>query len=291
MNIPLALFIYNRPSLLAKTLERIRENRPVKIYFFADGPKPGDMVDLEKCKEVRALVEKVNWPCEAIKIYNEKNQGLRMQIEEKLSLLFSLEETAVVLEDDCLPENDFFRFCEAGLRAYAKSPRVMAITGNQYMEKQSRPFFSRFPHCWGWATWRRAWQAYDANISCWPEFKCSSHWQSEFLPEEKKYWEPLLDRVHGGELNSWAYRWLATVWMHDGLVLTPPVNLVSNIGFGVDGTHCRADTPLSNYPTEPLSGWSLPQGLNRNERLDRKTFFKVFYNQKLPLFKRWQYGV
>jgi len=291
VNIPLALFIYNRPSLLAKTLEKIRENQLAKIYFFADGPKLRDSADLKKCKEVRSLVDKINWPCEVIKIYNEKNQGLRHQIEEKLSLLFSLEDTAVILEDDCLPESDFFRFCQDGLRAYADCARVMAITGNQYIEKQSGPFFSRFPHCWGWATWRRAWQAYDGKISGWPEFKTSSRWKTEFLPEEKQFWEPLFDRVHHGDINSWAYRWLATVWIHDGLVLTPPVNLVSNIGFGDDGTHCRAKTPLSNYPTKPLSAWSLPQKLKRNKRFDRKTFFKFFYNQKLSFLKRWQYGV
>jgi hypothetical protein len=288
---PVALFAYNRPNTLAKTLARLAGANLTKLYIFADGPKQDNPTDVLKCSKVRNILDKLYWPCEIIRTYNSTNRGLKKQIEEQLTFLFSCEDAAIILEDDCLPESDFFRFCEAGLQAYTESPRVMAITGNQYMEKQSRPFFSRFPHCWGWATWRRAWQAYDANISGWPEFKRSSHWQSEFLPEEKKYWEPLLDRVYGGELNSWAYRWLATVWMYDGLVLTPPVNLVSNIGFGEDGTHCRSDTPLSNYPTEPLSGWSLPQGLDRNARLDRKTFFKVFYNQKLPLFKRWQYGV
>lgn len=291
MKFPLALFIYNRPKTLARTLTKVREIRPGKLYVFGDGPKPKDAADAQKCLEARALLENLDWPCDVIRSYNSENKGLKKQIEDQLTFLFSCEDAAVILEDDCLPENDFFRFCEEGLRTYAHCPRVMAITGNQYMEAQSEPFLSRFPHCWGWATWRRAWEAYDKNISGWPEFKTTARWKVEFLPEEKKFWEPLFDRVHQGELNSWAYRWLATVWMHDGLVLTPPVNLVSNIGFGEDGTHCRAVTPLSNYPTEALSGWSFPQELNRNERLDRKTFFKVFYNQKLPLLKRWQYGV
>jgi hypothetical protein len=291
VKIPLALFIYNRPKVLARTMVKIRENRPKRLYVFADGPKSGDGADQRKCDEARGLLEHVDWPCEVFRVYNDENYGLRNQIEEKLSFLFAREVAAVILEDDCLPENDFFRFCEDGLHAYEKSPQLMAITGNQYLATQPNPFLSRFPHCWGWATWRRAWQDYDGNISGWPEFKRSSYWQSEYLPEEKRYWEPLLDRVHKGELNSWAYRWLATIWMHEGLVLTPPGNLVSNIGFGEDGTHCHAPTPLAEFPTRPLSGWSMPRHLQRDKRLDRKTFFKVFYNQKLSILKRWKYGI
>jgi hypothetical protein len=79
--------------------------------------------------------------------------------------------------------------------------------------------------------------------------------------------------------------------MREGLVLTPPGNLVSNIGFGEDGTHCRAPTPLAEFPTRPLSSWSMPRHLQRDKRLDRKTFFKVFYNQKLSILKRWKYGI
>jgi hypothetical protein len=291
LNVPVALFVYNRPAILAKTLAEIAKIRPSKLYVFADGPKPNDPDDSLKCEEVKTLLKKFNLPCNTVQIYNSKNKGLRNQIEEKLTFLFSREDAAVVLEDDCLPENDFFRFCEDGIRTYTKDSRIMAITGNQYVEKQSAPFFSRFPHCWGWATWRRAWKAYDGSISGWPTFKNSSIWERQFLPEEKQLWEPLLDRVYQGEVNSWAYRWLATIWMHEGLVLTPPVNLVSNIGFGEDGTHCRAPTPLAAFPTRPLSSWSMPRHLRRDERLDRKTFFKVFYNKKLSILKRWKYGI
>ena len=120
MKVPLALFIYNRPKVLAKTLVRISENQPAKLYVFADGPKAGDAADSRKCDEARAMLEQVHWPCEVIRIYNDKNRGLRSQIEEKLSLLFAKEQAAIILEDDCLPEKDFFRFCEDGLHAYEK---------------------------------------------------------------------------------------------------------------------------------------------------------------------------
>ena len=111
---------------------KIRETRPTRLYVFADGPKSGDAGDQRKCDEARGLLGHVDWPCEVIRVYNDENYGLRIQIEEKLSFLFAREKAAVILEDDCLPENDFFRFCEDGLHAYEKSPQLMAITGNQY---------------------------------------------------------------------------------------------------------------------------------------------------------------
>ena len=115
MKFPLALFVYNRPAILTKTLERLSQCHLSRLYIFADGPKDNDPQDASKCKEVRSLVEKLDWACEVVRVYNPKNQGLKSQIEDKLSFLFSREDAAVILEDDCLPEKDFFRFCEDGL--------------------------------------------------------------------------------------------------------------------------------------------------------------------------------
>jgi hypothetical protein len=40
-----------------------------------------------------------------------------------------------------------------------------------------------------------------------------------------------------------------SIWAQNGLCITPNVNLVSNIGFGLDATHTTGDSPLKSLST------------------------------------------
>ena len=112
------------------------------------------------------------------------------------------------------------------------------------------------------------------------QFKKGKKWINDFSFFERNFWEPLLDRVQRGEINSWAYRWLASIWTNNGLVLSPPVNLVSNIGFGQQATNCKTKSPFANIPAGKLIKVSFPEKIERNKKYDDKVFFKVFYSGK-----------
>jgi len=73
--------------------------------------------------------------------------------------------------------------------------------------------------------------------------------------------EGIWDRLHRGEISCWDYKWLFALVQNEAMVVSPSVNLVSNIGFGADSTHttdeshflARRDTgamifPLSHPP-------------------------------------------
>ena len=247
---PVAYLAYNRPKHVARTFEAIRSARPAMLFLIADGPKPGSETDAAKCLQVREILESIDWPCKVFRNYAEQNLGLKVRVSSGLDWVFSHVDRAIILEDDCLPHPDFFRFCETLLSRYEADERVWAVTGDNFQKGHKRGnasyYFSKYPHCWGWATWKKNWKKYDSNLSFWQKYKSSKRWSTINAGQrEQSYWESIFDNVERGLVNSWAFPWTASVWERGGLTATPNVNLVSNIGFGPDGTNCLE--PMDHY--------------------------------------------
>ncbi|WP_298611622.1 glycosyltransferase family 2 protein [uncultured Thermosynechococcus sp.] len=266
-----------------KTLElAIRQARPPRLYVAADGPRANREGEVEKVKKVREIATQVDWPCEVKTLFREKNLGCKVAVSSAISWFFEHEEQGIILEDDCLPHPDFFRFCEELLSYYADDDRVWVITGNNFQDGQVRGdgsyYFSKYSHCWGWASWRRAWEKFEVDISFWPEWKKSTDWQKK-IPDfiERKYWEKMFDQVYLGDPSIWDYQWTATVWYYGGITATPNVNLVSNIGFGSDATHTLSvDHPHANLSVFPLGDIQHPKEVAINVEGDRYTFNEHF---------------
>jgi len=277
----IAYIVFNRPRHTRETFSAIRALRPLQLYVIADGPRKGNLDDIGLCRDVREIVEKVDWPCEVIRMYADQNMGLKHRVSSGLDSVFGQVDRAIVLEDDCLPHPDFFTFCEALLDRYEEDERVWVITGNNFQGGRKRGaasyYFSKYNHCWGWASWRRAWQQYRGGLPFWPEWKGSSDWQqrtSDVL--ERTYWENIFDMVYRGEIDSWAYPWTASVWYHGGLTATPNVNLVTNIGFGPDGTHTKAHEDQRGNPAYPLGPMVHPKYVIQDRKADRYVFDHKF---------------
>ncbi len=49
-----------------------------------------------------------------------------------LDWVFSQVESAIILEDDCLPQPSFFTFCEKMLARYSGDSRIGMVRGNNY---------------------------------------------------------------------------------------------------------------------------------------------------------------
>ena len=78
---------------------------------------------------------------------------IRKALQAKLSSsgldwVFEQVETAIILEDDCIPHEDFFPYCDALLERYATDERVWVITGNNFQHGKKRGdatyYFSKF---------------------------------------------------------------------------------------------------------------------------------------------------
>lgn len=255
---PVAFFIFNRPDTSMQVFEQIRLAQPKKLLVIADGPRTEQPSDIVKCAATRAIIEAVDWDCEVLTNYSDLNLGCKMRMSTGLDWVFSVVEEAIILEHDTLPHHSFFRFCQELLERYRNDERIMTISGCNFQFGNRRwnynYYFSRCVHCWGWATWRRAWQHYDVYMTLWPEVR-DGGWLEAMLGHDlgAEYWHKVFEVTYQGYVNTWDYQWVFNCWSQNGLSILPNVNLVSNIGFSADATHTKGASRVANMPTEDVS--------------------------------------
>lgn len=187
MNLPSSLktavlfLIFNRPDTTTKVFEKIRLIKPQRLYIASDGPRAGYDGEIEKIKKTREIATQIDWPCKVKTLFRDKNLGCKKGVSQAISWFFENEEQGIILEDDCVPHLDFFAFCENLLDRYSKENQVSVITGSNFQNNKWRGdasyYFSKYNHCWGWATWRTSWKLNDVNITFWPKFKNSKKWE------------------------------------------------------------------------------------------------------------------
>ena len=294
-NTPLAYIVFNRPHLTSRSFDVIKKLKPKHLFIIADGPRKGNNSDVSRCKRVREIVSYIDWECLVKYNYSEFNLGLKNRVSSGLDWVFEQVDRAIILEDDCIPHNDFFKFCESLLSFYENNDKISVITGNNFQNHRPNSsasyYFTKFCHCWGWATWKRAWSKYDGNIQFWPNWSKSESWINSFSDKsELKYWSKIFDSVYLNEINSWAYPWTACNWFNNSLSIAPNVNLVSNIGFGSDSTHTKSKNHTSsNLSVFPLKSIHHPHDIVQDFNADKKDYLFHFggRNRKFPRYLIW----
>jgi hypothetical protein len=285
--------VFNRPETTSVVFEKIRQAKPSRIYVACDGPREGHESDKEKITKTRKIATKVDWPCEVKTLFRDKNLGCKKGVSTAINWFFEHEEQGIILEDDCLPHSDFFTFCENLLDHYADDERVSVISGNNFQNGKWRGdasyYFSKYPHIWGWASWRRAWRHYQADIPFWSNWKNSDSWHKHTSDKnERKYWQRIFEKIQLGTIDSWAYPWTGSIWYKNGLTATPNVNLVSNIGFGEDATHTKKNNKQeNNIPTKSLGKIIHLKIVETNNEADIYDFEWTFGGRNLRFPRSW----
>jgi hypothetical protein len=283
MDTPVVLIIFNRPNTTKIVLDCVRKVKPPKLFVIADGPRQHRPDEEEKCAATRQLIEHVDWDCQVLTNYSDINLGCKYRISSGIDWVFEQTEEAIILEDDCLPHESFFPFCEELLDKYRNDQRITTISGNNFQfGRQSREFsyyFSRYPLIWGWATWRRAWQHYDVEMKPW-EILRDGHWLEDILNDSKsvKYWSRIFQCCHDDKIDTWDFPLTLTSWIQNGLNIIPNVNLVSNIGFGPDALTTKdTDSNFANHPTAPMKfPLKHPPFMIRDAQADQFTQYTQF---------------
>lgn len=242
LEIPIAIIIYNRDAKFRKLLHFVSKVRPSKMYIIADGPK--SIEDKTKVEKTRNVLSEINWDCEIIKVFSDVNLGLRNRVVSGLDYVFKKEEFAIILEDDLIPSEDFFHFTEELLYKYKNDSRVFSICGSNLFGSvkcnNDSYFFSKYTNSWGWATWRRAWSNYNHDVSNVQILK--SHRFFHYLRGSRSelYWKFIFKQVDREVMDSWAYRWMLSCWLNNGLNIVPSHNIVQNGGADEEATHTNA---------------------------------------------------
>jgi hypothetical protein len=279
---PVVLLMFARPDTTARVMEAIREAKPRRLLLVADGPRNEVPGEAERCDQTRALANLVDWDCEVSTNFADRNMGQKERVESGLSWAFELEEEAIILEDDTLPNRSFFHFCDELLERYCDDQQVLSIGGSNFQfdgrASADSYYFSRYPHIWGWASWRRAWDLHDPEMTRWPELH-ESGWLDGLIdaPHAAAYWSYQLDLTYR-ERHTWDYAWLFSGWLNGGLHAVPNLNLVSNLGFREDATHTRPEQGdfLAELPT-----WDVPFPLVHPDRVERNAAADDFSERAL----------
>lgn len=290
VNSPVVMIIFNRPDTTAKVFAEVARARPSKLLVVADGPRADLPGEAERCAAARKIVEQVDWPCEVLTNFSDSNLGCKQRVSSGLNWVFEAVEEAIILEDDCVPDPSFFRFCDELLLHYRDNERVMMISGDNFQNGGIRGaasyYFSRYCHVWGWASWRRAWQHYDVEMADWPIAR-EHGLLHEILDDlsQERHWSKTFDIIHSGVVDTWDVQWMYACWRQRGLSIIPNVNLISNIGFRSDATHTKNESDrfgdLPVYPMDfPLQH---PPVISRDVGADLYTEHHMFH---VPWFER-----
>lgn len=257
MNTPVGFFIFNRPETTECVFNEIVRAKPPMLLVVADGPRADRPGEAERCARTRALIERVDWPCDVRTNYADGNMGCRRRLSSGLDWIFNMVEEAIILEDDCVPHPTFFSFCEELLETYRDDERVAHISGTNFFfgeySIEESYYFAQNPLIWGWASWRRAWRYYDVAMSLWPSIR-DTGFLRDFRGGEKspRVLRATFENIYQGKVDTWDYQWVFACLIQHGLAVTPGVNLVSNIGFSGDATHATEHNKFADMPVAPM---------------------------------------
>ncbi len=174
------------------------------------------------------------------------NLGCRVAVSSAIDWFFENVDEGIILEDDCLPNQSFFRFCQEMLQKYRDDERIMQISGSNLLGQKTfnaSYYFSKLNDIWGWATWRSAWSRFDINMKSFPLFKEQRQIENYFEDKEVLKWlMSYFQESFDGLGSVWTSQWSYAICSQNGLTIVPTVNLVSNIGFGMsNSTHGGGD--------------------------------------------------
>ncbi|MEC4005359.1 nucleotide-diphospho-sugar transferase [Flavobacterium sp. SUN052] len=239
---PVLFLIFNRPDVTALVFEQIKKVKPAKLYVAADGARKNKENEVQLCQETRAIINQIDWNCEVKTLFRDENLGCKYAVSSAISWFFENEVEGIILEDDCLPQNDFFVFCDTLLEKYRNVNTIKHIGGCnfQFGKKFGNEsyYFSNLTHVWGWASWRRVWNDYDVELNQFkslevkPVFK--SLFENEIIVDR---WFSIYNDLLDKKIDTWDYQLAISNMINKGLTIIPNVNLIKNIGFGAAATH------------------------------------------------------
>lgn len=290
---PILFLIFNRPENTQIVFNEIRRVKPKRLFIAADGPRDSAPDDFENCIKSREILKLVDWDCEVKTLLRDKNLGCKIAVSTAISWFFEYEEDGIILEDDCVPDLSFFWFCQELLNKYKNDDRIMMISGMNYIscgEIKESYFFSNYYAIWGWATWRRAWNLYDIDMSNWEEFK-NGNYLSWFYKDKKMidFVQSMLQDAYENKINTWDCQWFYSCLVQNSFSIIPKFNLISNIG--VSGAHADNETSVNFLPLNSLEIDSIihPQfvlpNVQYNQLLYDKLISLIYHTGKFIKFR------
>lgn len=240
MDISVLILFFNRADVLSQVFEQVRLARPARLFLYQDGPRgERDLPGIEACRRV---VDEIDWPCEVHRLYQEQNYGCDPSEFISQKWAFSMVDKCIVLEDDDVPTQSFFRFCREMLDRYEYDERIGMVCGFNCDERTTDVrddyFFSTNFSISGWASWRRVIDTWDEHYTFMDDPEKLARLKA--LAAERKLWKgflPMCQAHHDSGVAHYESIFHAALLLHSQLAIVPVTNQICNIGIVADSTH------------------------------------------------------
>lgn len=259
---PVLIICFNRPDNVEILINALRLYKPEKIYISQDAPRLEKENDQYLCDQVREKFKLIDWTSDVSIRLHKKNQGCRNGVLTAIDWLFEENESGIILEDDCVPQNGFFEFINFCLVEYAEEKKVAGITGTNILG--SYPFnyshgFSFYGHVWGWGTWKDRWEDFRSTS----KMEIESYLKGSKFKKLKIYniflglrWRRNFALEKRGEISAWDIDWMIYKWRSGLLTIVPEKNLIINNGFGDNATNTKKQTNSRSQAVQKIEGGS-----------------------------------
>lgn len=233
------LCVYKRQDTVQRIFEVLRKVKAPKLYISANAPNPAKD-EVSKCQEVLSIFDHIDWPCEVHMNVRKEHQPLAgLSLYYGITWFFEQVEEGIILEDDVLPNEDFFEYCDTLLEKYRDNDKIWSITGRNSFYKPVNfnysYYFSRFTAIWGWASWRRTWNKYRFSVLDINENELINRFNSYGFSEDvQRFYLNMLESMKRGEIDTEDFQFQLGMWLDNSYCVTPIVNMNENIGMNRD---------------------------------------------------------
>jgi len=268
--------VFNRFDTTKQVFEAIREAKPPRLYIAADGARETKEGEKEKVQAVRDyIIKNIDWECEVKTLFREQNLGCKMAVSSGIDWFFQNEEMGIILEDDILPSQSFFWFCEELLDRYKDDMRVGQISGFNYGYKDANLnydyIFSKYPVIWGWASWKNRWKNYSLSMDNLEETIRNKQFSLIFKKSELIKRINRFRKAKENKIDTWDYQWAFTLYKNSQFTIIPKRNYILNIGFGNDSTHTSGGNPYKSLSLDDnYVVMKHPDYIVQHKNLDKK---------------------
>lgn len=297
---PILFLVFSRLSSTKLVFSSIKKVRPKKLYIAADGPRKDKIGESAKVAEVRNFIlSSIDWECSIKTLFREQNLGCKNAIAGAIEWFFNNEGEGIILEDDVMPSNTFFYFCDQNLNFHRNNKKIGIIAGANTIDKNSEInedfsySFSKHSLIWGWATWKDRIKGYDVSLRNFNFNKMifliskNSQYSLSFI----LYWLNFYLRAKTRDIDTWDYQISLMFFYKQKINIIPKNNMIKNIGFNAEGTHLYetdAEKYQHMFPKEIegllIHNSRLEKDLNLDKKLDESylpspiKIFKLYAN-------------
>ena len=290
---PVLLLGFNRPEKMSQLITALSVSKPSHVLIGVDGPRTHNSKDADLVRLTQETASLITWPATVATRFRKENLGLRDAVVDAVTWATSEYGTVIVIEDDCIPGPDFVPFATTMLERFKNEERVGHINGynlvaSENLSSPGSPIrLTRYPESYAWATWERAWKNYDNDLT----------WASQCTIQELQKithsylgalrWKINFADAKSERIQTWAYRWLASMWKNNLSIIAPSANLVRYDGHE-DGTHTRRTARWTELPItkqEFDNQQEAVDSLLHDEKADQWLAKQVFHENALGIFE------